>query len=149
MKTIKELINKYQKEIEAEAIRCYPSECCGFITSSETQDEFFPCENLQDKMHAYDPETFTRDSKTAYYISPKVIMDVMKNGETSGKKIRVIYHSHPDHDAYFSDEDQQAATYEKEPVYPGIDYHVVSVYNGKIKAHETFCWNPQEHKFTE
>ncbi|MBF0275141.1 MAG: Mov34/MPN/PAD-1 family protein [Nitrospinae bacterium] len=148
-KKIKELIQHHQLAMEKESTACYPSEACGFIIASETESEFIPCENLQDKMHAYDPETFPRDSKTAYYISPKKFMDSMKQGEKTGKKISVIFHSHPDHEAYFSEEDQKAAQLDGEPVYPDIVHHVISIKQGVPDTSKTFCWNNSLKEFNE
>ena len=106
-----------------------------------------PCRNVQDDYHRKDPETFKRDAKTAYFIDPRELLDIQKETRKNNEEIRVIYHSHINAGAYFSDEDRRAATAEGEPVYPGVVYFVLSVVDGKAKEHDTFTWNNEKKDF--
>jgi proteasome lid subunit RPN8/RPN11 len=63
--------------------------------------------------------------------------------------IVAIYHSHPQHDAYFSAEDRKQATIFDEPSYPDAAQIVVSVYDGKVKAVKAFGWNEAQRDFEE
>ena len=51
-------------------------------------------------------------------------------------RILAIYHSHPQHDAYFSAEDSKQATIWDEPSYPDAAQIVVSVFDGKVQGGE-------------
>lgn len=108
------------QEIFRQSQNEYPSECCGLILRDEQhQLTLLPCVNLQDEWHARDPVSFPRTSATAYSIDPRVIMD-------NESRMVCIYHSHPDHGAYFSDEDQLVAAPFGEPSFPNVSYLVVS-----------------------
>src|ERR1019366_9309243 len=65
--------------------------------------------------------------------------------------IRAVYHSHPDHDAYFSATDRaQACSFDPpEPDYPGIVYIVMSIRAGKFARAAAFGWNFETKEFAE
>jgi proteasome lid subunit RPN8/RPN11 len=132
------------------AVQEYPHEACGILLGkpdSEKDDELFKCTNIQNKMHELDPETFTRDARTAYYIDPKELMSIFKKAESEGLSVKMFYHSHPDHDAYFSEEDKKMALFDGEPVYPDARYMVISVYNKEVKDKAVFEWNSESKTF--
>ena len=118
----------------------YPSECCGLVIEDQGQLSLIPCENLQDAMHAKDPEAFARTSATAYFIDPKIVMD-------NEEKMRCIYHSHPDHGAYFSEEDQLVVAPFGEPNFPDTSYLVVSVMKGEVAEKNIFIWDESTEQF--
>ncbi len=66
-------------------------------------------ENEADKYHKLDPETFPRTSRTYFKINELRAAKAFDAGEKNGRPIKVIYHSHCDAGAYFSQED--AATF--------------------------------------
>jgi len=50
----------------------YPSEACGILVGPKGESAgtvFHVCLNVYDEMHAREPETYPRTSKTAYLIS--------------------------------------------------------------------------------
>ena len=128
--------------IYAQARSAYPNECCGLVVERDDTLVRVPCRNLQDEMHARDPERFPRTARTAYFIDPRVIV-------AHEDTLRCIYHSHPDHGAYFSDEDQAAAAPFGEPSYPGVSYLVVSVMRGDVAAASLFVWDATEGRYVE
>ncbi len=133
-----------------QALTEYPFECCGVVIGkpdSPEEDLIFPCTNIQNELHAKDPQTYTRDARTAYYIDPRELMRIMKEVEQRNLTIKLFYHSHPDHDAYFSDEDKKLALFDGEPTYPDARYLVISVYNGAIKEEAFFEWSVETRKF--
>jgi len=142
-----------QDKLEAvhkHALAEYPYECCGIIIGKEDDgrnDLLFRCTNIQNKLHEMDPQTYTRDARTAFYIDPRELMKILREMENRSMKLKFFYHSHPDHDAYFSEEDKRMALFEEEPVYPGASYLVVSVYNGAIKRNALYSWNPVAKAF--
>ncbi|MFQ5451092.1 MAG: Mov34/MPN/PAD-1 family protein [Nitrospinaceae bacterium] len=137
-------------QVKSHALEEYPYECCGIITGkpgSSEEDILHRCKNIQNKLHAMDPKTFVRDARTAFYIDPMELMGILKETEKKQQQIKAFYHSHPDHDAYFSEEDERMALFDREPLYPGACYLVVSVYDRKIKDLALFAWNSQKKVF--
>lgn len=134
------------------AIEEYPYECCGIVIGKQDRDDediLFRCTNIQNQLHEKDPQKFVRDARTAFYIDPKELMKILKEAATRNMEIKAFYHSHPDHDAYFSEEDKRMALFEDEPAYPGARYLVVSVYDGKVKSQAMFAWNSVTKVFEE
>ena len=140
------------EEIHKHALAEYPRECCGIIIGKEggdSEDILYLCTNIQDKLHAMDSQTYERDARTAYNIEPRELMKIFKEAEKKGMRIKFFYHSHPEHDAYFSEEDKRMALFDEDPVYPGAAYMVVSVYNKTIKRTALYSWNPDTKVFEE
>ena len=137
-------------KVRQHALAEYPCECCGIIIGfpeTTEKDILFRCTNIQDKLHAMDPETHPRDARTAYNIDPRELMKILREAEAKRVSIKAFYHSHPDHDAYFSEEDRKMAMFDGEPTYPDAAYLVVSVYDGKIKDEAWFAWNTATGSF--
>jgi adenylyltransferase/sulfurtransferase len=109
-------------EIYAHAREGYPEEICGFIIEN---NEARRCENRQNALHVEDPKAFPRDARTAYNLGPKDLF-FLDRSLRGPRPVRVIYHSHIDVGAYFSDEDARAAAPDGELLYP-VDYLVVDV----------------------
>ena len=137
-------------KVRQHALAEYPCECCGIIIGFPGTTEkgiLFRCTNIQDKLHAMDPETHPRDARTAYNIDPRELMKILKEAEAKRMSIKAFYHSHPDHDAYFSEEDLKMAMFDGEPTYPDAAYLVVSVCDGEIKDEAWFAWNTATGSF--
>lgn len=139
---LRDLTQAHLEAIHAASEAAYPSEACGLLVDSGDGLRIVPCENLQDAMHARDPQRFTRTSATAYFIDPAVLMQ-------HDGRIRCIYHSHPDHGAYFSDEDQRAAVFFDEPAYADASYLVISVQGGRAVDQRMFVWSEAEGRFVD
>lgn len=138
------------ESIRQHALAEYPHECCGIIIGKEKtnqEDILFRCANIQNELHQKDPATFVRDARTAFYIDPRELLRIFKETEKRNMALKVFYHSHPEHDAYFSKEDENMALFDGEPVYPGARYLVVSVYNREIKDEALFSWNSARKVF--
>lgn len=129
----------------------YPHECCGMILGPQAEKEKLtrvrPCINVQDQYHGLDPKTFPRTAATAYFMDPKELLAIQKEARTAQEEIRIIYHSHVDCGAYFSEEDKRIATADGAPAYPGVHYLVVSVRDGKVADSHLFSWNPEKKDF--
>lgn len=123
----------------------YPYECCGALwlvhDAQGERWEVMPCVNIQNELHAQDPRRFPRDARTAYTIAPRELLAINRRAEEDGQTLAVLYHSHPDHAAYFSQEDLAFAAPFGEPAYPGTTYMVISVRQGKVQGHRCFHWN--------
>ncbi|MBL7684796.1 MAG: M67 family metallopeptidase [Deltaproteobacteria bacterium] len=140
------------QQICLHAEREYPSEACGMIIGPQGKENaigVFPIRNIQDELHQKDPKTYTRDSRTAYFMDPKQMKIVEKEAAHKGFDLKVIYHSHPDHEVYFSDEDRLMAAPWGEPNLPGVVWVVISVKNGKAVAASEFEWSDEKKDYVE
>lgn len=136
--------------VDAHALREYPNESCGFLTGNaadvEAVDRAIEAINLADKYHKVDPETFPRTAREYYTIDARVIERTFREGSANGQPVKVIYHSHCDCGAYFSQTDQDAAAPDGQLAYP-VNYLVTSVLDGKIADHKLYAF--REGKWTE
>jgi proteasome lid subunit RPN8/RPN11 len=135
-----------QDTIRAQAVEEYPFESCGVILARGGERRLLRCRNAQNELHARDPVRYPRDARTAYYIDPK---DLLRIGdlERQGFDVAVIYHSHVDAGAYFSETDRRQAVVGGEPAYPGAVYVVTSVVRGVVDAVAAFRWDPDCRDF--
>lgn len=136
-------------EISNHARETFPEECCGIILSSGETDEVRRVTNIQNKLHALDPQTYPRTAAIAYAMDPLELDRVIGEGEAKGKKLKAFYHSHPDHDAYFSAEDKAFACPFGEPTYPEAAQIVISIYNRAVKIIRAFAWSEERNDFVE
>ena len=107
------------QEISRHAEESFPDECCGVVIADGVNERVQRLENIQNKLHALDPETYPRTAVIAYAMDPKELELVIDNAARDGAKLKAFYHSHPDHEAYFSDEDKAFASPFGEPTFPG------------------------------
>lgn len=144
---------KILDEIYAESERCHPFEGCGFILGTDgngrVATRFVAVKNIQNDVHAKDPVRYPRDAKTAYTIDPKDMQKIELDAKAKGEKIINIFHSHPEHGVYFSQEDKDMAAPWGEPLFPSISYLVTSVYAGKLVNCSEFYWSDEKTDFVE
>jgi [CysO sulfur-carrier protein]-S-L-cysteine hydrolase len=129
----------------------FPFETCGFIIGHNSAEEVRPIRNIQNEKHAADPAAFTRDARTAFLMDPREHLAVMRELDERKLQLKVVYHSHPDHDAYFSPTDRaQACSFDpSEPDYPDTAYVVISVRAGKFARAAVFVWDAGVKDFVE
>lgn len=137
-------------EMGRHAVATYPDECCGLVIG-HGDGTLSVCQirNIQDEMHAKDPERYPRTARTAYAGHPGDLRDALQMSEAEGNRLAAFYHSHPDHDAYFSDEDVAQATPFGEPSYPDALQIVISVYAGAVAGVKAFRWSGATETFEE
>lgn len=130
----------------AEARAAFPREACGVIVGPPGEPaalRFVRFDNLQDQLHAQDPEAHPRDARTAYAMHPLKLQRLVDAAEARGHALVAIAHSHPDHPAYFSRTDQAAAAPWGTPTYPQTTQLVVSVFGGEVRDLKGFAWDGQ------
>ncbi|MBM3219482.1 MAG: hypothetical protein FJZ38_12540 [Candidatus Rokubacteria bacterium] len=134
------------ERIQAQAVAEYPAESCGVVLTREGERRLLACRNGQNDLHARDPERHPRDARTAYYIDPA---DLLRIGQLEGEgfAVSVIYHSHIDAGAYFSETDRRNAMLGGEPSYPQATYVVTSVREGRVDGMAAFRWDPAQRDF--
>lgn len=136
--------------IDAHVCAEYPNEGCGYAVgpvAGERVSAFVPLENLQDRYHARDPVMFPRTARTAYLVHPLKFERAVAQGVTAGLPVKVIVHSHADHDAYFSAEDIAFAVVDGEPT-RDCAYLVVSVRDREVEGRKLFALTPQGETWT-
>lgn len=140
-----------QDAIVAQAEREFPHECCGFIIGDGAVEEVRPIANIQNQKHAENPAAFPRDARTAFLMDPKEHLAVLNEIDRRKLILLVVYHSHPDHDAYFSATDRaQACSFDPaEPDYPDTTYIVMSIRGGKFTRAAAFGWDAAAAEFAE
>jgi proteasome lid subunit RPN8/RPN11 len=134
------------ERIQAQAVAEYPAESCGVILTRAAERRLLACRNVQNELHARDPQRHPRDARTAYYIDPA---DLLRIGRLEGEgfTVSVIYHSHIDAGAYFSETDRKNAMLGGEPSYPQTTYVVTSVRDGRVDGMAAFRWDPAQRDF--
>lgn len=138
--------------IERHALEEYPSESCGFVAGPAVDgallDEATREVNEADRFHALDPETFPRTSATYFKIDELRAARRFEAGEKAGRPIKVIYHSHCDAGAYFSDEDAATFSSRGQLMWP-CAFLVVSVMHGEIRDRKLWVHRPGTDAFDE
>lgn len=137
--------------IGVQAEKDYPHETCGILAGPKTDKKkitgIYPCRNVQDEYHALDPAAFPRDARTAYFMEPRDLLRIQREIREKEWEFRVIYHSHVDAGAYFSEEDERVALSEGRPAYPGVTYLVVSTKRSKAEEAALFDWDEKSQQF--
>jgi proteasome lid subunit RPN8/RPN11 len=141
--------------VDEEAKRGFASdeESCGLLLGPSADpmlvDEVFPMENRANKLHALDPEQYPRTGRMYFDIDPLRFERAVRAGETSGRPVKVLYHSHLDVGAYFSETDAAAATMGGDaPTYP-VAYLVTSIRGGVVDDRKLFVWDADTRRFVE
>ena len=137
------------EDISDHARQAFPEECCGIIVSDGKTDRALRLKNMQNLHHAKDPEKYHRDATIAYSIDELQLESMRFEANKIGFTLKAFYHSHPNHDAYFSAEDRAGATPFGEPTYPEAAQIVVSVYDRAVKTIKAFKWSDATQDFVE
>jgi proteasome lid subunit RPN8/RPN11 len=127
----------------------FPDECCGAILSRAGKEEARRIPNIQNVMHAKDPQGYPRDATIAYFMDPQALLAVLTAVDRGQADLKAFYHSHPNHDAYFSAEDKARALFGDEPSYPDASYVVISIYDREVKTIRAYVWDEGKKDFVE
>lgn len=140
-------------EIIRQAEAGYPEEICGIVIGLRGVPETYQVRqvtNIANQEHERDPGGFERDARTAYRMEDREVLGVLREADEAGWDILTFYHSHPDHDAYFSlmDRDRALRT-DGEPLWTGASYLVISVWSGRAEDARYFTWDEARKDFAE
>jgi proteasome lid subunit RPN8/RPN11 len=106
------------------AVRAYPEECCGAMLGryggDKTVTRAVALENA-----------FRGPRAERYEIRPEDLLAADRMARDAGLDLVGIYHSHPDHDAYFSDTDLKNSC-------PWYSFVVLSVRGGRFDHAKSF-----------
>ena len=123
----------------------FPKEACGLLLEAKDGPKAVLAENLADKYHRLDAETYPRTAERAYILDPMLIA----RAERAGDRLVAIFHSHVRVGAYFSEEDvtQALSPFEKGPLYPGVEYVVFDAQDEGVVGHKVFRWDDADAGF--
>jgi [CysO sulfur-carrier protein]-S-L-cysteine hydrolase len=128
-------------------------ESCGLMVGPAADallvDEIIPMENRANKLHRLDPALYPRTGRMYFDVDPLKFERSVHAGAASGRPVKVLYHSHLDVGAYFSETDATAATMGGDaPAYP-LAYLVTSVRAGEVDDRKLFIWDGDKCAFVE
>ena len=135
----------------AEARTAYPAECCGWLAGSPegTVSTVRTCENQQ--ASGNHPTVADRPADTAYVIEGDDLMELNRDLDGDTPPL-VIYHSHPNGQAYLSETDRAVATNPPEwgggPAYP-VQQLVVGIDGQRVVESALFAWSDEEDAYIE
>lgn len=138
-----------------EAKRAYGTheEACGYLTGPADDellaDRAVPMANLANRYHTLDPEAYPRKGNTYFLLDSRKFQLAIDSGPSEGRPVKVLWHSHLDVGAYFSETDAAAANMGgTEPANP-LAYLVTSVRAGVVDDHKLFVWDGDRTRFVE
>lgn len=153
--------------VEADAVRGYAAdeEACGYLTGPASDgplaDTAVRLENLANKLHARDPETYFRTGRTYFAFNELKFGRAVDEGARTSQPVKIIYHSHLDAGAYFSPTDAAAMSMGQPPETEGgpwtmgpgpawpVAFLVTSVRPTGVDDHRLFVWDPEKSSFIE
>jgi proteasome lid subunit RPN8/RPN11 len=132
-------------DIQQHVLSAYPAECCGLLFGRDGHDvvRVVAMENLQDRLHALDPESHPRTSRNGFHMDALRVWKEVETGERGGERLLGFYHSHIDCDAYFSQEDRLMAAPPPAgmPVYPDAWHLVVACWPDGVREARAYRWD--------
>lgn len=130
-------------EIYAHACACFPDECCGYLVGpAGTVDELVRCRNAQaDGANPVAPE---RTAERGFVIDGPELFAFWKTFR-SERPARIVYHSHTNGGAYFSDVDRMA---DRQTRYE-VQHLVVGVLATGVTEAALFVWSEPHQMHVE
>lgn len=129
----------------------WPHEGCGFVFEfPDAELRVLPTANRAQELHERFPEDYPRTGEDWFEPDMKPWLRASREGASP----RIIYHSHPEVGAYFSQPDRDMARLPSEDGTavernPGVRHIVVSVRQGKADGALMFAWNETTRDFDE
>ena len=137
-------------EIYAAVVPAYPEEGCGFVfEDAEGVLSVVATANRATFLHKKDPVAYPKDGRLYFEPDMKPWIRALREGLAP----RLIFHSHPDDQAYFSDTDRASAIFEEgDAIFernPGVLHLVVSVFGPAAATRQArmFRFNPETAQF--
>ena len=113
----------------------YPEEACGLISGKVEKDfhlnQVHSMKNVMDEYHKKNPQLYPRTNRNGYMIDPLQQIKLERALKKQLSQIKIIFHTHPDVGAYFSDKDKEDALWNGEPRHPDFQYLVCGIKKGR------------------
>lgn len=132
-----EITTNCQSQINAQAERAFPEECCGAMLGRDRDDgvrevvQVMPVDNTKDE-----------NRKRRYLIAPDALLAAEKAARGAGLDVVGIYHSHPNHPS-------QASEFDRDHAMPFWSYLIVSCMNGKVASVQSWRLRDDRSVFDE
>ncbi len=139
-----DILNEIYRHARAE----FPNECCGWLTGPRGGNEIVQVRRAR---NVYDPATHPtasdRTAETAYVIDGDDLLELNRALDDDEPPL-VIYHSHPNGRAYFSETDRRVATdpWGDGSAYP-VKQLVVGIDASRVVEARLFEWDDSEKGF--
>ncbi len=141
------------REVYAHAREAYPAECCGYVVAASigdavdtvggiALDRVVRCRNAQ--LDGDSPIGDARGADSGFVIAGAELLAFARSFD-SDCPARIVYHSHPNGRAYFSDLDQAMAA---GPSYP-VQHLVVGVDAERVTDAAQFAWSDHRRAYVE
>jgi adenylyltransferase/sulfurtransferase len=145
-----EIPRQLLEAVYREARAAFPAECCGWLTGptgGAGVDAIRPCANAQ--AEGDHPTAADRTAETAYVIAGDDLLALSRSLD-SAAPARIIYHSHPNGQAYLSAIDRDVATspWGDGPAYP-VQQLVVGIDARQVTEAALFAWSDDAASFVE
>jgi len=140
-------------EILRHAAEGYPEEVCGLVLGRRGAPDSYVVRrlaNLAGAVGPAGPDGWPRDARRAFWADPRDLIRADEEAAARGWQYILLYHSHPDTGAYFSEMDRQwALTPDGRPVWEGMAYLVVSLRGGRPAEAGLYTWDALARDFRE
>ncbi|MGA2449391.1 MAG: Mov34/MPN/PAD-1 family protein [Polyangiaceae bacterium] len=143
------------ESVDREGLNAYArgEESCGLLVGPASEprrlDGFVPMVNRATALHELDPLAYPRTGRTYFDIDSRKFEAAVRRGESEGRPVKVLYHSHVDSGAYFSPMDAEVATMGRgEPPWD-LAYLVTSVVYGRVAGRALYIWDSDKRDFVE
>lgn len=128
----------------------FPYECCGWLAGAKDEEQVTSvrsCVNRQDE--GIHPTASQRGAETAYVMGGQDLIDLNVSFDGTNPA-KVIYHSHPNGEPYFSETDKLGATspWSEGPSYP-VQQLVIGINAIQITGSVLFEWSDNVSDFVE
>ena len=138
------------EKIYALAREGFPYEICGWLSGNPVNGlvtDIRPAKNVYNQKNH--PVVNNRTLETAYVISPEDLLELNNEFDSSVPPL-VLYHSHPNGQAYFSETDRIVATdpWGGGPSYP-VQQLVIGINSEEVVEAKLFDWDVSELKFIQ
>jgi proteasome lid subunit RPN8/RPN11 len=143
------------RQVDEEARRAYQrdEESCGFLVGpledGRRVDGIVPMVNRANLLHKLDPEQYPRTGRMYFDIDSMKFAAALRRGEAERRPVKVLYHSHLDAGAYFSQTDTEVAKMGEDQPPWDLAYLVTSVRAGEVDDRKLFVWDPAARAFVE
>ncbi len=138
------------EEVYRQARASFPAECCGWLSGPRdgaAVSTLRPCVN--DQTSGGHPSKPERTAESAYVLTAADLLELNQSLD-GDQPARIIYHSHPNGMAYFSETDRSVAAspWGDGPAYP-VQQLVVGIDGQRVVEAALFDWSEDENGFVE
>src|SRR3990172_8659347 len=86
---------------------------------------------------------------TTVSLAAETLRALLNEVDREGWEVAAFYHSHPDHAAYFSEEDTERALFHGEPLHPDTAYIILGLDAAEVRELKAFRWDAAKKAFVE